>query len=338
MGTDLMVLDDAMLEHLAEKVDKDDAGGEVKQLPVMKINYDPDSKHPRGAWLVGQRKDQDGNITEQGQLVKGFVALLVRNRWSYYNQKNVAENCNSHLFLNGEQVRGNRLGNVCGKTCPMREEGRNPRCKAQKVMFGLAVTADGKMADCITYQSGASYMPTAEYIDELKRYKSKGGYIEIPLYTYITLLGSKKEKNAGTTYFVSQYKKGPAFQKAQWDHYEGKRTEAIEYIDKLNAMVAAKATAEAAPAEMASVAPAGVSVTDPDVVDAVATPVTEGVEGDDIPFEMPTFDESVSEGSADAPTDVPTEASTEVATVGEPDFDIDNAIKAALAEDDQKAA
>ena len=327
---DLMVLDDAMLEHLAGKADKDDAGGEVKQLPVLKINYDPDSDHPRGAWVVGQRKDQDGNIVEQGQPVKGFVALLMRNRWSYYNQKNVAENCNSRLYLNGEQVRGNRLGNVCGKTCPMREEGRNPRCKAQKVLFGLAVTADGKMIECISYQSGASYMPTADYIDELKKYKAKGGYVEIPLYTYLTLLGSKKEKNAGTTYFVSQYKKGPAFGKEQWDAFEVKRSEANEYIERLNAMVASKA-AESAPAEMASVAPESVSVTDPDVVDAVATPVEEP---DDIPFEMPTFDESVSEGTSGVGTDAPAEA----AGIGNPNFDIDNAIKNALAEDDVKAA
>ena len=327
-GKELAVMDEAMLDALAGMADKDDAGGDVKQVPVLKINYDADADHPRGAWVVGQQKDQDGNITEQGQLVKGLVILMVRNRFSYYDQKNTKNNCNSPFFRNGEQVHGSNYGYVCGKSCPYREEGRQPRCKAQKVVFGLAVTAKGKMVECIGYMGGASYMPAADYIDQIKKVKVKGGWQPLPLYTYLALLGSEKKKNAGTTYFEARFKQGPVFKMDQIKAFKEKRDEAAEYIGRINAMVIAQTpagTSGAGTEGMATMAPDSLKVEDADVVDA--TP-----EEDDIPFEMPTFDEAITEdGASDvgAETDAPADADI--------DFDIDAAIKNALKEDEKAA-
>jgi len=86
MANEVAIQDEAMLKLLAGMANKNDAGGEAKKVPVLKINYDPDSTHPRGAWVVGQKKAQDGSISEQGEVVAGLVILTVQNRWSYYNQ------------------------------------------------------------------------------------------------------------------------------------------------------------------------------------------------------------------------------------------------------------
>ena len=145
----LMIKDDALLATLGGMARKEDTGGGSQQIPVLKMNYDPDSKHPRGAWVVGQRKEQDGNILDEGKVVTGLVILQVKHRWSYFFQGDKRRNCSSKLFNFGEQVRGTTYGHTCGRGCPNRREALTPRCRAQRVLFGLAVTPEGQMIDCV---------------------------------------------------------------------------------------------------------------------------------------------------------------------------------------------
>jgi hypothetical protein len=236
MSTEVAVYDAEMLKLLGGMANKDDGGGTVTGPPTLKINYDPDSIHPRGEWVVGQKKDSDtGEISDEGKIVKGLVILVARNRWSYYNQKDTRANCNSPFYLRGDIVRGSNYGNICGKTCPMRADGLQTRCKCQIVLFGKAITAEGEFIDCISYQGGASYMPVQNYIDSIERVKVKGGYIDVPLFASLTLLGSEKKRNEGTTYFVSALKQGPMFKdRTQLMEFNEAREEVYQYIARSN--------------------------------------------------------------------------------------------------------
>ena len=235
MANDMVLQDAAMLKLLTGMADKDDGGGQVQGPPTLKINYDPDSVHPRGVWVVGQKKNSDGEIEDEGKIAKGMVILLARNRWSYYNQKDTKKNCNSPFYLRNDLVRGNNYGHVCGKTCPMRDENANPRCKCQIVLFGKAITEQGEFIDCISYQGGASYMPVQKFIDKLGRIKTKGGYTDIPLFSKLVLLDSKKERNEGTTYFVSDLKEGPLFKdREQVVGFHEAREEVYQYVERSN--------------------------------------------------------------------------------------------------------
>jgi hypothetical protein len=209
MSTELAKMDEAMLSELAGLVERDDAGGEIQQIPVLKINYDPDSKFGRGNWVVGQKKDQDGKIVNEGHLVKGAIILMMKYRFSYFVAKDPKSACNSPFYNRGETVRGWNYGYVCGKNCPYRN--KDPKCKNQVVYFALALTEEKQLIPCIAYLGGASWKAAQDYIDDIKDVKTATGTQQIPLYTYLTLLGSLKEKNAGTTYFVAQFKRGQMF-------------------------------------------------------------------------------------------------------------------------------
>ena len=318
----LVIKDEAMLAQLGAMANKEDTGGTAQQIPVLKINYDPDSKFDRGAWVVGQSKDQEGNITDEGQLVKGLVILMVKNRWSYFVQGDTRKNCNSPFYNFGDSVRGSNYGYACGSSCPYREDGINPRCKAQKVFFGLAVTAEGKMVDCISYLGGASYMPATDYIKSIEKAKVKGGYMPIPLFTSLTLLGSEKKKNAGTTYFEAVFKRGAMFSADEWKVFEKKRAEAINYIGGINNMVINNTPSEGKGARAESSGTVDVG--------ALGTTPIEPME-DDIPFDVTPSVKMDADGggTTDAST---TATSAHVMARDSIDFDIESAIKNALAE------
>ena len=238
MANDVAVYDAEMLKFLNSMANKDDAGGTISGPPILKINYDADSKYNRGEWVVGQKKDKDGTITEEGELVKGLVLLLVQNRWSYYDQKDTKANCNSPFFLRGMSVRGSNYGYVCGRTCPKRADGINPRCKCQIVLFGKAVTPEGGFIDCIGYISGDSYMPVQNYISQIERAKVKGGYIDIPLFARLTLLGAVKKQNEGAKYFQADLTPGPMFKdRDQLLGFKQARDEAVKYVERCNTSI-----------------------------------------------------------------------------------------------------
>lgn len=201
--------DAIILRQLAGLYKKEDTGGGADMLPILKINYDPESIHPTGAWVVGQKKGQEGEIVEEGQLAKGLIAVIIRKRYSFYVQKDPNKNCSSPIFVDSDPVYGSKYGHNCKSgTCPHRAKDADPRCKAQWVVFGLALTDAGKLVDCMAYIQGTSYMPFDEFRTQITRAKLDSGFLQVPPFSYIIKLGSKKLKNGGTTYYQIDFKKG----------------------------------------------------------------------------------------------------------------------------------
>lgn len=261
-------MDDVTAALLTGMVDKDDATG--VSIPILKINYvstEEGSEFPKGTWLVGQQKDSDGNITEQGKEVKALVILAARNRFSYYNKKNAATNCSSAFHTQGEVVRGNKYQNVCGATCPYRAKDLNPRCKAQKVVFGVAITAGGEALDCMAYIQGQSYVPFTDYYKALTKRRVKAGFVDIPPFCYPTILGSEKQKYDATVYFNGTFAQGPMFTMEQIKGFETRRDMAKQMIDRLNQMYGQPRGAEVPAGAPLSDRPPIVEGSVPDAID-----------------------------------------------------------------------
>ncbi len=197
----LAIIQSSDIAAMAEELGKltllvQDEDKDQQSILRLKINYDTDSTVAKaGEWVIGQIKDKQGEIKDQGKKVVNFIPILVRNAYSYYNQKDTSLNCNSPLFKDySEEVRGSRLKNVCGNDCPVRSRDSD-KCKAQKVVFGVAITEDGEALDCVGYFAGVSYMPMSNYIDETKRLDIGGKKISVPICSQVASLSSEKQKN-----------------------------------------------------------------------------------------------------------------------------------------------
>ena len=294
--TAVATADERLAKVLAGMVRKEDMGDDAAQIPILKINYDVESVHERGKWVVGQTKDADGNITEEGQLVKGLVVLMVKRRYSYYVQTDTAKNCNSIIFSGGEAVFGSKYGHNCKSgDCPYRDKDLNPRCKAQWLVFGMALTEENKLVDCMAYVQGASYMPFDEHRRTITRLKGHAGYISVPPFAFMTLLGSEKRKNGGTTYFVAEFTRGQMFKEAQCEMFAAKREEVDAAIVGMNSRVS---KAKDAPvAEAVTTAPASLAeAIDADFKEAPATEVVETSE-----IDISAFTAEVPDKAAPAP-------------------------------------
>ncbi len=198
-----------ILRQLSGHIRREDSGGDLDQLPILKINYDGESKFKVGSWVVGQKKDKDGNITDHGIQACKMIILSIRRRYSYYNQLDTTKNCSSTIYTDGDQVVGNKYGHSCQSgDCPHRDIKVLPRCKAQWVLFGMAITEDAKLIDCMAYIQGSSYMPFSEFKkDKLLKIKlDDGGYMEVPPFAQIVNLETERQKNGGSTYFVVNFK------------------------------------------------------------------------------------------------------------------------------------
>jgi hypothetical protein len=198
------------LKEMAELASRDNEAVQPR-LPTLKINYDESSKFKRGSWVVGQIKDKDGNITEEGKQATHFIVLKVKNSFSYYNKEDTTKNCHSSIVDNFKPTSG-KYG-VCGSKCIYRSEDINPRCSAQKVVFGVALAPgeDGKMEkiDCIARFKGQSYMPFMEFYDTLPRVKvtvdGKVKEMDFPIYSFINKLDSESGKNGSLTYYIAKF-------------------------------------------------------------------------------------------------------------------------------------
>lgn len=241
-GDTALALDDQFLREVAGMASNEDSAS-IQSLPVLKINYDPDSTHPQGAWVVGQKKKDDA-IIEEGELVKGLVILAIRNRYSYYVESDTNKNCNSPLHMQGDTVRGSNYKQICGKGCSKRAEGLDPRCQAQRAVFGLALTEDNKMVECVAYIKGANYMPLTEYVEKMTKIKAGSKMVTVPTFTFLTQLGSVKKKNGSVVYWVGEYTKGPSFSIEQIRQFEEKRHQVQAYIDSLNANISSEVASE----------------------------------------------------------------------------------------------
>lgn len=198
-----------ILRQLSGLVRKEDSGGEFDQLPLLKINYDNESEFKVGSWVVGQKKDKDDNITDQGVQAVKMIILSIRRRYSFYNQLDTTKNCSSTIYTDGDTVVGNKYGYNCQSgDCPHRDPKILPRCKAQWVIFGMAITSDAKLIDCMGYIQGSSYMPFSEFKrDKLLKIKlDDGGYQVLPPFAQIVNLGTERQKNGASTYYTVDFK------------------------------------------------------------------------------------------------------------------------------------
>lgn len=310
------VMDKDMLEKMAGMVKQKDEGNKV---PILKINYDDESKYEKGAWVVGQEKDNDGNITNEGSLVKGLVILIVMNRYNYYNQTDSSKNCSSTYHEPFAVVRGFKHGYVCGKTCPYRAEDAAPRCKAQKVVFGVAFTEDKKAIDCISYIQGDSYMPFNDYMESMVKVKTKDGLYKFPPFAFMTALGSEKKKNKGTVYWAGTFTRGSVFNVGQTEAFSKKADQVLEYLERLKD--APKKTASAAGTMPAR----------------SAAEVEDDVPPFDIPdgdvFDMPMAEETGAATHKEKPMKAEGKevASHEIGDKPDSDYDIEAAIRSAMA-------
>jgi hypothetical protein len=142
----------------------DDTGDGVgASVPVLKISSDPDAGfNPANG--CGTEKGR-GRTSSTRQRVVGLVILVVRNRFSYYNQRDTKLN----WFQPGlpaqrpNFVVGSNLKIPCGKSCPT-----GPRLEPEMSgpKGGLRPCPDGRgqFVDCICYIKGTGYMPLSDYV------------------------------------------------------------------------------------------------------------------------------------------------------------------------------
>ena len=297
-ATELIKVDEETLAELQAMASDEE---QINRIPILKINYDAESKHERGVWVVGQKKDKEGNITEEGDVVRGIVILEVRNRFNLYNMADASKSCNSSYHPNRTAVNGTKYGFVCGQTCPHRAADAKPRCKAQKVVFGLAITNDNKVVECISYVQGSSYMPLVNHLDFLTKKKVESGYVKVPTFAYLTVLGSTKAKNAGTVFWVATFSQGDEmFPIPQQKKFFELQKKVCAYIDDINAAVLR--SGKQTDAVAATAAPVSLKSAVPDI--------------QDVPFEI--LDKKT---SGLPPVLIKKE---------EPDFDIESAIRSAV--------
>lgn len=287
MTTELatVTMDAAQLGAYGKMVDQDDKSPDA--IPVLKINYDAESCFERGKWIVGQAKDKEGNITAEGELIKGLVILTVKRRYSFYVQTDLSKCCQSSLYSMkvNEVVRGNKYGYQCGAGCPNRNPDAMPRCKNQVIVYGIAFTEGGKAVACQAYIQGVSFFPIANYFKALTRPMINGKQYDMPPFWALTLLGTEKKKNGGSTFWEATFKQGPQMTVAHAEGFEIKRQEVIKHIEAINSMHGVRAGAA-----IATTMPSGTTTVMPGKAE-YTFPVEP--EPDDVaPFDMDTVDTS----------------------------------------------
>jgi hypothetical protein len=260
-----------VLKELAGMVDENEAMGNMTKYPTLKINYDEDSAFPRGTWVVGQKKDEKGIITEQGEQVEAMVVVATRNRRSYYDREDTKKNAGSILWGRGET---HNLDEYYKKIPDGKKD------KFQIVIFAVAITKAKKAVDCVAYLGGSNYMPWSAYFEALTTVKTEHGKVLIPPFAYVTLLEPiTKERNEGVTFFVAGFKKGPRTAREHWPIYEEKRLMAKDYVAGVNEKIIkdeggarSMKTIPAAPVAAADFSKAGTAVVGADgVIETTAT-------------------------------------------------------------------
>jgi hypothetical protein len=203
---DVATVDYQMLAEMANEVNDSNS---VK-IPILKINYDSNSKFKVGSWVVNQIK-KEGKIIDEGEQVNQFIILKTYNRFSYFDPDNKNNSCFSNYLKNREQGEGSRFKNQCGNSCPYKNRDLKKKCDFQKVLFGIGVTSDGNKVNCVTYMKKTGYMITNEFIDENQFTKdSQGKQTPIPLFSFLTLLSTKEtiDPKTNKTYYLPVFTKG----------------------------------------------------------------------------------------------------------------------------------
>ena len=225
------VLSEEDLKYYGELA-KESNDGSGNRAPTLKINYDDDSKYPKGTWVIGQLKDQTGKIIDQGKKVNNLVVLKIRNMYSLWDQEDATKNCKSPMFRDGEKVKGNNYHYQCGKTCPLKVEGK---CKAMKVVFGVAITESNETIDCVSYMKGVNYMPFKNYIDEAIVLKVGEKNYNIPVYSFVTKLDSEKGVKGSVKFYTAVFKRIQIMKKTATDALKVKADKLEKSLDNFEA-------------------------------------------------------------------------------------------------------
>ena len=157
-----------------------------------------------GEWWLG-RKYEGRQVSVPGEKVKAIVIIDHYGQYSYYDQATNSNLCHSPMFRsypNG--VRGSKFGFECGPKCPHRQ-GKKP-CKAQRVVFAIALTEEGDKIPCQYYVKGSGYMPFMEYVEKSSSMVMNGKMIDLPTFAYVTELSAKEQSNGDTIYFAPVFK------------------------------------------------------------------------------------------------------------------------------------
>lgn len=279
--TAVATYDEAMAERLAAMASPADMI--VNSGPdVLKINYDEESIHPRGAWVLGQRKDKEGKIIEEGHLVDKIVIVAARCRYTYYHEA-TGETISTQIFEGGGQPADK--AEVTARVAALGGE-----LKFQMVLFGMAIV-EGKLKEFVSYQGGVAYNPLKAHLIDLSTIVTPTKKLTVPLFSHITLLGpTEKGKKGSITYFTPVFKKGPIMTMEQVEFFAKARDKAHDFIEHHNASMANRAAEKAVPP--AAGPTKGEYV--PPVVDVSkmksATPeftFDAKPVGDDVPFDVP---------------------------------------------------
>lgn len=288
------------LEALAGIARETNKGVGNTSIPVMKIQYDEDAKTERGVFVVGQKKNEKGEIEDEGKVVKGFIILAVRDRYSLFDNKNKQNNCSSIMFLRGDrkEIRGHKHGHVCGGECPWRDKSLTNYCKAQKVVFAIAICEDGSMVECVSYWHGNNYMPLADHVEkQLTRVVVNGKPVETPMFAWVNKYSTRKEKNQGTTFWVASLERAGFVGMDRIQKYAETVKNVVEpMIEDMNRRLFETKDNDAAPAVASAPAPvrpvaAPAPATPSSVLDTMDTPpwndVPKAVEPEVLPGPTP---------------------------------------------------
>jgi len=222
MGTEVATMDMDFLSELSGAVNAEDVAT-ANGPDVLKINYDEDSKHGRGVWVLGMKKNQEGKIINEGNVVDKIIILTTRYRWSYFDEKS-GESVSTAMFKPGEQPPDKAEADRKVQKYP---EGK---LKFQIVVIGMAVV-DGEFKEFISYLGGTAYGAMRDWLKELVVFNN----VPIPPFAFVTeLLEVTKKKYSTTTYFVPNFQRGVPITREQASFFIEAREKAYEFIDFMN--------------------------------------------------------------------------------------------------------
>lgn len=286
-STAVAIYDDATLDALAGMASPADIAASAGP-DILKINYDEDSIHPRGVWVLGQKK-KDNVIVEEGVVIDKVILLAARCRYSYYHEA-TGDYVNTMVFEAGGQPPDKAEADA--KVAQL-----GGQLKFQTVLYGLAII-EGGFKEFVSYQGGVAYQPLKAHLQDLSVIITPTRKIPAPLFAHVTILGETVKGKKGTiTYYTPTFSKGAQITFDQLGYFANKRDEAVNYIAHQNAMASERKEKVVAPVAP----PASTMYTPPAYVPPAAPtprpPVDLGAMNsamatppkmeDDVPFDMP---------------------------------------------------
>ncbi len=193
---------------------------------TLKINYDEESMYGTGVWIIGQKKDDNQHIVEEGHKIEQIIILTSRLQYSHYDKDNKANCFNTQMYFWGGKAPDQAEFDAKLVSIGKAGEGR-----FRVVVFALAVLPDGNTVECVMYLGGTSYPNAKAHLDIFSRKN-------LPHFVAITNLpATSREKNGSRTYFIANFEVGEAlYSNKEMLHACRDKVEEIgEYVDTLNA-------------------------------------------------------------------------------------------------------